>query len=209
VATAEDTIVALGEMASRRGAVVLIDEVYREAIHREGSNRPQVGMAAAIHPACVSVSSLTKSYGLSGLRCGWAIAAPEIAERIRRARDVVDAVGSYPAEVASARAFDHIDVLADRASAIVEPNLSLVHAFIAGHGELDWVEPDAGTVAFPRLLGVDDTEPFVTRLLRDHGTAVVPGRFFAAPEYFRIAYGVAHDTLAAGLEAIEAALAAT
>jgi aspartate/methionine/tyrosine aminotransferase len=198
-------------MASQRGAIVLVDEVYREAIHREAvhddaPDRSPVGLAAAIHPACVSVSSLTKSYGLSGLRCGWAIAAPEIAERIRRARDVVDAVGSYPAEVAAARAFDRIDTLADRASAIVEPNLSLVHAFIAARGELDWVEPDAGTVAFPRLRGVDDTGPFVERLLRDYQTAVVPGRFFGAPAHFRIAYGVGHDTLAAGLERIHSLL---
>jgi aspartate/methionine/tyrosine aminotransferase len=194
------TLRALGDLAATRGAVVLIDEAY---------SRDPASAAAKVHPACVSTGSLTKSYGLAGLRCGWAIASPEAAERIRRARDVVDAVGVYAAEVASARAFDHVDFLAARARGIVEPNVARVRAFVEGRVDLEWVAPAGGTVAFPRVKGMADTTALAERLLRDHDTAVVPGRFFGAPEHIRIAYGVAPDTLAAGLERIGAVLDAS
>lgn len=201
VATDADTLRALGELAASRGAWVLVDEVYRDASYPA----PQP-MAASVHPACISASSLTKSYGLAGLRCGWAIAAPEVAARIRRARDAVDAVGVYAAEVASSRAFAHIEILAARARGIVEPNRARVQAFMASRDDLEWVPPDGGTVAFPRIRGVADAGPFAERLLRDYDTAVVPGRLFGAPAHFRIAYGMSADVLDAGLERIAAAL---
>ena len=151
-------------------------------------------------------NSLTKSYGLPGVRCGWVIGAPEVIERIRRARDAVDAVGVYPAEAASARAFAMIDRLEARARSIIEPNLEHLTRFLASRNDLSWVKPDGGTVAFPGLEGAPDTDSFAERLLRDHETAVVPGRFFGAPSHFRIAFGVRPETLERGLEAIARAL---
>ena len=128
--------------------------------------------------------------------------APEVIERIRRARDAVDAVGAYPAEVASTRAFAMIGRLEARARAIIEPNLKRLARFIESQSDTEWVRPDGGTVAFPRFADGRETDSFAERLLRDHETAVVPGRFFGAPEHFRIAFGVAPETLAGGLEGI-------
>jgi aspartate/methionine/tyrosine aminotransferase len=131
---------------------------------------------------------------------------PSVIERIRRARDAVDAVGAYPAEVASTRAFGMIDRLEARARAILEPNLERVAKFIESRSELEWVRPDGGTVAFPRFADGRETDSFAERLLPDHETAVVPGRFFGAPSHFRIAYGVTQETLERGLESIERVL---
>lgn len=201
VVATDEALRAVGELAQRIGAWVLVDEVYLDTIRV----LPPVP-SARLHPRLISTSSLTKSYGLAGLRCGWAIAAPEAAERIRRVRDAVDAVGAFPAEMASLRAFARLDRLAARAHAIVRPNFERLRGFVASRPELEWVPPGGGTVAFPRLTGVPDAGPFVDRLLREHGTAVVPGRFFDAPSHFRVAYGVARETLDHGLEAIGKAL---
>jgi aspartate/methionine/tyrosine aminotransferase len=76
-----------------------------------------------------------------------------------------------------------------------------------GRPELEWVTPTVGScVAFPRLLGVDDTAPFVEMARVEHGVGLVPGRFFGAPAHFRIAMGGRRDVLEAGLEALGAAL---
>jgi hypothetical protein len=192
---------ALGEIVARAGAYALVDEVYLDALHR-GAPVP----AARVHPRLISTSSLTKSYGLGGLRCGWALAGPDVAARIRRARDAFDAVGAFPCEVASARAFAALEELARRASAILAPNLDRLSAFVASRPELEWVRPDGGTVAFPRLTGVRDSGAFVERLLRDHGVAVVPGRLFGEPAHFRIAFGIEPDAFALGLEALDRAV---
>jgi aspartate/methionine/tyrosine aminotransferase len=212
-----DVIRALGELVEQHDAWLLVDEVYRDATygrdsrsstpahtpapaHKSGAEQSM--SSAHAHPRCIVTNSLTKSYGLPGLRCGWAMGGPEVIERIRRTRDAVDAVGSYPAEVASARAFAMIELLAARARAIIEPNLERLSQFMESRNDLAWVRPDGGTVAFPRFPGSSDAESFVDRLLHDQETAVVPGRFFGAAPHFRIAFGVQPDTLEHGLEAI-------
>jgi aspartate/methionine/tyrosine aminotransferase len=192
-----ETIRAVCEIAERHDAWVLVDEVYRDATY----NGPMESPAHA-HPRCIVTNSLTKSYGLPGLRCGWAMGGPGIVERIRRTRDAVDGVGVYPAEVASARAFAMIDRLAARARAVIEPNLERLARFMESRNDLAWVRPDGGTIAFPKLVDGSDTSFFAEHLLRDHETAVVPGRFFGAASHFRIAFGVSPDSLEHGLDAI-------
>ncbi len=196
-------ITALGELAARHGAAVLVDEIYLDV----ASGRPG-GVAAALCGPFVTTSSLTKAYGLSQLRCGWALASAEVAEEIRRVRELVDGIGSVLAERAAVIAFDHLDELAGRARAILEPNLARLTGFMASQPRLDWVRPGGGTVAFPRLRSGENADGFASRLLADHQTMVVPGHFFEAPSHFRIGFGIAAETLERGLTEIGTALSA-
>ena len=196
------TLEAVAEMAAGIGAKVLVDEVYLEAV---------CGLdavpAATRDDALVSVNSLTKSFGLAGLRVGWLLADPRVVERARRVRDVVDGSGAVPSERLGVAAFEHIDTLLARARSILEPNWKLVKRFVDERPELAWVAPAVGScVAFPRLGGVEDAEPFVEMARTEHGVGVVPGRFFGAPAHFRIAMSGRRDVLEAGLEALGAAL---
>jgi len=202
VHTDAETLEAVAEMASAIGAKVLVDEVYLEAA-RGVDTRP----AATRHEALVSVSSLTKSFGLAGLRLGWMLADPGTVERARRVRDVVDGSGVAPSERLGVAAFGHIDALLARARAILEPAWALVKSFVESRAELEWVAPAVGScVAFPHLLGADDAYPFVEMARVKHGVGVVPGRFFGAPAHFRIAMGGRPEVLAVGLEALGTAL---
>lgn len=196
----EDALREIGRLAAARGAHVLVDEVYLDSV--DASMRP----AASFGDAFISTSSLTKSYGLSGLRCGWVLSSPAIAERLRRARDVVDGTGSIVAERLSALAFQHLDALAARAQEILTRNRSILLPFLASRHELQYVGPAGGTVVFPRIAGVADTSRFADRLLDERQTAVVPGRFFEAPAHVRIGFSGATDALKEGLGRIGAAL---
>jgi len=82
-----DVLEQVGIMAEAIGARVLVDEVYAEAQH---ADVPPPSPAAKLGPAFVSTNSLTKAYGLAGLRCGWVLASPELSARIRSTRDIVD-----------------------------------------------------------------------------------------------------------------------
>lgn len=191
---------AVGRLAERWGAHVLVDEVYLDAVD---AARPP---AAALGDAFITTSSLTKSYGLASLRCGWTLSSTSAAERLRRARDVVDGTGSIVAERLAALAFGQIDRLIERARQLLDVNGALVRDFLRGRRELEWVEPAGGTVAFPRIRGLADTTGFADRLLHERQTAVVPGRFFEEPAHFRIGFGGRIEPLRAGLDAIAGAL---
>ena len=195
-----DALREVGRLAEAVGAYVLVDEVYLDAAAH--GRLP----AAVLGERFISTSSLTKSYGLSSLRCGWAIAAPDVAERIRRARDVIDGNGSVPAERLATLALQQIDVLLERSTSLLAANGRRLRAFLDASPELEYVDPGGGTVIFPRIKGVDDTAVFARRLLAERETAVVPGHFFETPAHFRIGIGGLSTTVDAGLTAVRAAL---
>jgi aspartate/methionine/tyrosine aminotransferase len=197
----------VGAIAESHNAHVLLDEVYLDAAAISSPAAAAQAVAARSRAdAFVSTNSLTKSYGLSALRCGWIISSPDVAERIRRARDIVDGNGSIVAERLAALAFTHLDDLRARTAALLDTNGRLVREFLdSRRADLEWI-PAGGTVAFPRLQRVDDASAFAERLLERHQTAVVPGRFFQAPAHFRMGFGGATDPLRGGLQALGVAL---
>ncbi len=198
--TPDTALASIARDAARQGAYVLVDEVYLDAARGCGA-RP----AALLADNVISTNSLTKSYGLAPLRCGWAIASSDMAERIRRARDVVDGTGSIPAERLSVLAFQQLERLAARAQSIITPNVDTLRAFLERTPALQgFVEH--GTVAFPRLSSGTDATAFAAHLMRDYQTAIVPGRFFEAPAHMRIGIAIPPSVLQRGLENIRKAL---
>lgn len=197
--TGDDALREIGAIASRAGAAVLVDEVYLEACF-DGSRS-----AFFLGDPFVATSSLTKAYGLSGLRCGWILARPGLARRIWRIHDLYAATPAHPAELLSVLALDHLAEIAADAQARLDRNRGLLHAFLESRADLDAPRPRAGTTSFPRLRS--GSVPALCALLREkYETTVVPGDFFEMPDRFRIGIGGDTEDLAEGLRRISAAL---
>jgi hypothetical protein len=195
-----ETLSRVGEIARSVGARVLVDEVYLEAMFERA--QPS---AFKLGSEFVVTGSLTKAYGLSGLRCGWALAEPELAKRMWRLNDLFGNIPPHAAERLSVIALANLDRIAARAKSILEANRPVLNAFLDSRDDLETVRPQFGTVAFPRLKrGSMDA---LCKLLREkYETAVVPGKFFEMPGHFRIGIGGDSQVLAAGLERLGQAL---
>lgn len=181
----EAALLALGELARKVGAKVLVDEVYQELGWVEGERPDVVRSAALLGEEFVVTSSLTKAYGLSGLRCGWILAAPELAERMGRLDELFSATGVHAAERLSVLALAQLPRFGDRAQAMLARERQALDAFLASRNDLEVVRPPFGTVVFPRWQGGETTR--LCQLLREkYETTVVPGAYFAAPEHFRL-----------------------
>ena len=190
---------ALGELARRVGARVLIDEVYLD------SAVPPRRSAVHLGPEFVCTNSLTKVYGLSGLRCGWILAEPDLAERMWRLNDLFGVNQAHPAERLACIAFEHIDEVIGDTPAMLAHNRDLWNSFVAARGDLACLPAEHGITAFPRWGG--DTERLNALLTSKYDTAVVPGRWFEMPEHFRVGFylpaadfGEALDRLGAALD---------
>jgi aspartate/methionine/tyrosine aminotransferase len=190
-------LLALGELMAPQGWV-LVDEVYLDVANLAAGRAPTGGSAARLDGPFIVTSSLTKSYGLAGLKCGWAIASPNNAERLRRTRDLVDNASSAPADRLSALALASLPALAERARALLRRNLDEAILFSSAHPELELAGPPESSVIFPRLRGVHDAGAYVESLLAN-GVAVAPGFFFDAPAHFRISLAGETNVLRAGL----------
>jgi aspartate/methionine/tyrosine aminotransferase len=198
VLTPESTLREVGDIARSIDAHVLVDEVYLDAVYE---NTP----ASSFHlgKEFVTTSSLTKIYGLSGLRCGWILAQPDQARTMWRLNDLFGAAPAHPADLLSAIAFQCLDKIRDRARAIVEADRALLADFFAsdqGHS-FAAVSTQSGTTSFPRLKH-GNVDTFLNDLREKHETSVVPGHFFDMPGQFRIGMGVNNEMFAEGLRRI-------
>ena len=183
-----DVLRGVGEIAKSVGARVLIDEVYIETLFE---NEPRTSFH--LGSEFVVTNSLTKTFGLSGLRCGWILAEPELARRMWLLNDLFAATPVHPGERLSVVAFRQINELAARAKAVLDRNRQVLIEFLETREDLETVRPLFGTIAFPRLRKPSADE--LCGLLREkYETAVVPGRFFEMPQHFRI--GIAGDSTA-------------
>jgi aspartate/methionine/tyrosine aminotransferase len=200
VLTDNDTLKQVGELARKVGAFVLIDEVYLEVMFEKAQ-------ASSIHlgKQFVVTSSLTKAYGLSGLRCGWILADAELAQRMRRLNDIFGAVSPFPSDYLSLVALKNLDKISARAKSILQPNRILLNEFLDSRKDLQAVRTEFGTTSFPRLLNAS-VERLCSLLREKYETSVVPGRFFEMPEHFRIGICSEPESIKEGLQRLAAAL---
>jgi aspartate/methionine/tyrosine aminotransferase len=179
------------------GPNVLIDEVYLDA-----AGQPS---AALLGDAFVATSSLTKVYGLSGLRCGWILAAPDLAEKMWRLNELFGVAQAHADERLSCLALERLDEIAADTPALLARNRTLANAFFAGRDDLEVAPMVHGVTAFPRLLR-GEVDALHALLIERYDTAIVPGRFFGLADHFRIGVGGQTGLVEAGLERLGTAL---
>ncbi|MFL6756752.1 MAG: aminotransferase class I/II-fold pyridoxal phosphate-dependent enzyme [Sphingomicrobium sp.] len=197
--TDEDDLLAIGAIAERCGAHVLVDEVYLD------SAVPPRPTSALLGPQFVATNSLTKVYGLSGLRCGWILAEPELAERMWRLNDLFGVNDAHQAEMLSCFAFNHLDEISSGTAERLQRNRALFNEFTAGRDDVDCMMAEHGITAFPLWTG-GDTQPLDALLRTKYDTSIVPGCWFEMPDRFRLGLGGDSEMLREALSRLAAAL---
>jgi aspartate/methionine/tyrosine aminotransferase len=190
-----EVVKRIGELASKVGARVLVDEVYLEMMY---DARPQTAFRVGSERFIIT-SSLTKAYGLSGLRCGWVFAAKKVVDRMWAINDLYASTPVFPAEQMSFMAFENLDRIGQEMKRTLESNRKLLMDFYASRRELEIVRPEHGTVSFPRVIS-GNVERLLELLRNELETSVVPGRFFESPQHFRIGIGGETGAVGAALQ---------
>lgn len=196
----EGVLKQIGEVARRINARVLIDEVYMETLF-EASPRTSFHLGKEF----VVTSSLTKAFGLSGLRCGWILAESELAKRMWLLNDLFASTPVHAGERLSVVAMQQLDEIGERAEQLFQRNRKLLNEFFDTRADVEVIRPEFGTVMFPRVR--EGTSERLCSLLREkYETSVVPGVFFEMPAHFRIGIAGETEVLKSGLERLEQAL---
>ena len=199
------TLHALVELAESSGAVLLVDETYRDLTH--GAPLP---MAATLSPRVISVSSMSKAYGLPGLRVGWAVCRDAVlAETLLAAKEQIVICGATIDEAIAGRVLTERERILPPILDEVRTRLGIVREWLNGDGQFEWVEPAGGVVGLVRFRpDVEvDTDRFYEVLLKEHGTYVGPGHWFEVDDrHFRLGFGWPTTTeLEQGLAGLSAA----
>ena len=208
VALPQEALGRLTALAARHGCRLVVDETYRDLCFGELPH-----LAASLGPHVISVSSLSKAYGIPGIRLGWVVTSdPRLQELFLAAKEQISICGSVIHEWIGE------EILARRAQILgatlaeMRLRLALVTRWIESEPLLEWVPPSGGVVCLPRMKSTPPggTADFYRRLLQAEGTYVGPGHWFELPDScFRLGYGwPTREELQAGLQGISNALRA-
>jgi len=194
------------DIVDRSNAILLFDETYRDLTHDAA-----LPMAASMTDRAISVASLSKAYGLPGLRVGWLLCRqPALFETLLAAKEQIFICGATLDEAVGAAVLGQRDRILSPIRELAREHCEVVADWIGAEPLVEWVPPAGGVVCFPRVRPDVhfDAEEFHRCLLADHGTYVGPGHWFEADDrHMRIGYGWPATTeLRAGLAGVSAAL---
>lgn len=205
MALAHEDLVALAGVAERNGILVVVDEVYADYAEPGAIKAP----ACSISPFLVSVSSLTKNFALSALRCGWIVGARSVMDTVRELSTRVEfGVSTLCHSVAATVLTDRNTFDSYRTSMMAQcrPIFEQWFEGAKAEGLVSGKLPGGSCICFLKLPQIANTEQFCRWLVQEHAVVVAPGECFGAPGYVRI--GFAHPTalLERGLQALSAGI---
>lgn len=186
------TLAALIELARRHNLYLFSDEVYRGMEIDPADRLPAI---ADCYERGISICSISKPYGLPGLRVGW------VASQDASVIDAATAVKHYMSicpnstgEVLALMALRAQTQILDKNLSIMRRNLRHIDQFFAQHCDLfKWQIPKGGCIGFPQLLSSESAGQFAERLLQEEGVLILPGHVYRwGNHHFRISYGKAN-----------------
>jgi len=196
----------LVRLCEERDIYLLFDETYRDLDFVNA-----LPPAATLSHKAISVSTMSKCYGLPGIRIGWlATQDQSILDAILTVREQVTITNNALGEVIASHVLESRDQYLDKARVHVERNRQAVAEWILGHPCFEWVMPEAGVVGLPRIkAGVDiDPEALYRLLAEKYKTFAVPGRCFGMDNrYFRLGFGATQEEILCGLENLDRSVA--
>ena len=186
---------------------LLFDETYREMDLKD-----PMPPAAVFSPRVVSISSMSKCYGLPGIRIGWlATKDQHILDSVLAIREQVSITNNAVSEEVAHHVLNNKDHFLVRSKRRIDQNRGIVSRWMNEQRDVEWVEPEAGVVCFPRIKADVEVEPeqLYRRLAEEYRTFVLPGRCFEMDNrHFRIGFGSEPEEIETGLANVSKALRA-
>jgi aspartate/methionine/tyrosine aminotransferase len=187
-------------LADSVGARVMSDEAYRWLTVPGGD--PMAPPMFEHGPRGISVGTMSKPFGLPGLRIGWMAAPKEIVSACWAMRDYVSLSPGKLNDAIAQLALRHREPIIERNTRIVTANLATVSEWIAGRaGFLSWTPPRGGLLALLRYRLEISSLELADRLATEHGVLLAPGSAFGYEHYLRIGLGQDPGVFRAGLDA--------
>ena len=198
----EEEMDAIVRAADRVGAWILADEVY------SGAERTREGQTPSFYgryDKVVAIGSLSKAYGLPGLRIGWLVASEDLVQKAWMRHEYVAISATMLSNKLAAIALspEVRPKLIRRTREFVRRGYAVLEKWLEDHGDtFKVVPPDAAAICFVRYnLDVNSTE-FVERLRKEKSVFIVPGDHFGMDHFFRISFGQPEEYLVPALNRI-------
>ncbi len=177
------------ELARSRGIYIFSDEMYR-LMEFDATSR--LDTMAACYEKGITLSGLSKAFGLPGLRTGWLVTRDrELLKRFATFKDYTTICSSAPSEVLALMALEAREKIIARNMDIICRNKTIAEEFFASYPDLfTWMPPRGGSVAFPQLDPRIPAEEFCEKIVSSKNVMILPGTVFDySGNHFRVGLG--------------------
>jgi aspartate/methionine/tyrosine aminotransferase len=200
-ALSEEELQEVVELASKHNSLLLVDETYRDL-----SFETPPPLAATLSDKVISVSSVSKAYGLPGIRMGWiACTNKRLLELFLAAKEQIFICNSLLDEHVALHYLQHKNKFFAPVKEHIKKNFAILENHMNNSKNLEWVKPKGGVVCYPRIIPAIDYHKFYNILYNNYQTLVGAGHWFETDKrYMRIGFGwPTAEALAQGLRHIE------
>ena len=197
----EEELREVVELVESRDAYLLMDETYRQLTF--GKVLPPV---ASLSPRAISITGMSKAYGLPGIRIGWAVADKRMVEAMVAVREQLTICNSAIGEVIAAAVLRTGNAIVQKIRSELAANYEVLREWMLHQDRLEWVEPEGGAVCFPKLKGSRSTLDLCRLLVEKYRTFTVPGYVFGMDPHLRLGFGGDNEELRQGLGRLGTAL---
>jgi aspartate/methionine/tyrosine aminotransferase len=188
--------------AERVGAWILSDEVFIGSERLTETDSPSF---FGRYNRVIAVNSMSKAYGLAGLRIGWAVAPSAIIDEIWDRHDYVAiSAAKLEGEIAAfALSSDVRPRLLARGRRLIREGYGLIQDWVdSNRSYFSLIPAQATPVAFVRAHVQMSSHELAEHLRKEQSVLVVPGEHFGQDGYFRVGFGSPGPRLTEGLERI-------
>lgn len=197
----EKMLYEIVEMIEAHGVYLLLDETYREL-----SFKNPLPPAATLSSHAISITSMSKVYGLPGIRIGWVAADKSIIESVRAVREQMTICNCVTSEEIIKTVLQRKQDFLRNVKQGVAVNHKIVEEWMGRQEDLEWIPPEGGVVCFPRLKTNTPTDDLCLLMVKKYKTFVVPSYCFKMNRHLRIGFGGSANELNVGLSCMDKAL---
>lgn len=203
VVSPRKTLQGVADLAAMHGVTLVVDEIFLDGA-------PELAQTAYGLPNTVVTSSMSKVYGLGGLRTGWIVAPEPLAYQCQSVKSHTTGASSGLSEFLNAQALSTArEPLLERFRARTRENFAVLRTWMAEHPDLmEWVEPYGGTICFPRYRCQVPSLRLCREVLDSCGLLLAPGDYFYQDGHVRIGFGIEPSLFQQGLSELERELRA-
>jgi aspartate/methionine/tyrosine aminotransferase len=183
-------------LISTTNAYLVWDGVFSELTY----SAPPLPNPRLFYDRAIVIGTLSKAYGLPGLRVGWCLASHDVLDRCIHFRDYTTICLSPLVEFIAHRVIQQADYFLNLRFQQAHTNLNLLTEWMVHHQEfIQWIPPQGSVTVFPKLLTVPNTETFCRMLMKEYGVLLAPGTCFSHPTHVRLGFGTSTINFETGL----------
>ena len=197
--TAEEII----QIAKEKNIFLLSDEHYRFLPLKEDKIQSLYDLDNYV----ITTGSITKSFGMIGLRMGWLICSKEILDECRIFKDYLTHVLSPISDFLATQVLNNREVFLKKNILMIKKNVVVLAELLKKYEHnMNWIPPIGGAVCFPKLTNKINSDVFCSNLIQEHKVFLLPGSCFNKPHHFRMCLGLENDVFFNAIKKIDSLL---